>query len=193
MTLLEKVAASPLNYRATLIVDPVAAVAFAYYGAVTYSGTVVAAVACVVAGFMAWGFLEYLLHRWVLHGVLRSPRREHAKHHGQPKATISTPVLVIPIGATIIFAALAFVLPTGVAALLTFGIYAGYNYFAIVHHLLHHCPDALARSRYFEAQLRSHEAHHRNPDLHFGISSGLWDRLFGTFLQHEQVVMKQTR
>jgi len=30
------------------------------------------------------------------------------------------------------------VLPAGVAALLVFGLYAGYDYFALVHHWQHH-------------------------------------------------------
>jgi sterol desaturase/sphingolipid hydroxylase (fatty acid hydroxylase superfamily) len=193
MTLIERIATSPLNYRATLIADPLAALAFAIYGAAAYDGAVFSAIVFVVIGFMAWGLLEYALHRWLLHGVLAAPRREHAKHHGAPTAMVSTPLLVVPIGAFVIYLTLALLLQSGVAALITFGIYAGYNYFAIVHHLLHHRHDALARSRWFEAQVRLHDAHHLRPDLHFGISSGLWDRLFGTFPQDEQVVMKQSR
>jgi cyclopropane-fatty-acyl-phospholipid synthase len=193
MTLLERVATSPLNYRATFVVDPLAALAFAYYGAIRHREPVAAAIAYVVAGFLIWGLLEYLLHRFVLHGVLDAPRREHAKHHAEPKAEISTPLLVIPIGALLIDLFLSLFLGEGAAALLTCGIYAGYNYFAIVHHLLHHHAHALSRSRWFEAQVRFHEAHHRHPGRHFGISSALWDRLFRTFLQHEQVVVKQPR
>ncbi len=193
MTLIERVATSPLNYRATLVLDPVLALAFAFYGVAAYRGMLLPAVACVVIGFMAWGFLEYLLHRWLLHGVLVAPRREHAKHHSAPSATVSTPFVVIPMGAAAICGGLALLLPSGVAALITFGVYAGYNYFAIVHHLLHHRPEALERSRWFAAHVRFHDAHHRRPDLHFGISSALWDRLFGTFAQDQQVVVKQPR
>ena len=41
-------------------------------------------------------------------------------------------------GALAIWGLLGLVLPTEVAALLVFGLYAGYNYFALVHHLQHH-------------------------------------------------------
>lgn len=193
MTLLERIATSSLNYRATFVADPLAALGFAYYGAISFEGPLAAAMACVAAGFLLWGFLEYVLHRFLLHGVLEAPRREHAKHHGQPKAEIGTPLLVIPIGALAIHLGCTVFLDSGAAALITCGIYAGYNYFAVVHHLLHHRPEALSRARWFEAQVRFHELHHRHPNHHFGISSALWDRLFGTFLQHEQVVMKQSR
>ena len=180
-SLLEQVACSPINYWATLVTDVLAAFAFAWFGATRYSGSWIIAVVIVVGGMIGWGFIEYLLHRWVLHGIFLAIRREHGRHHGQPQAPISTPWLVIPICATATCAALSLAMPLGAAALLTFGIYAGYNYFAIVHHLLHHRPATLARSRYFEVHLRLHEIHHREPDVHFGISNSVWDRLFGTF------------
>jgi sterol desaturase/sphingolipid hydroxylase (fatty acid hydroxylase superfamily) len=193
MTLLERVATSPLNYRATFVVDPLAALAFGYYGAIAHHGPRTAAIAYVATGILLWGFLEYLLHRFVLHGALDAPRREHAKHHVESKAEISTPLLVIPIGALLIDLFLSLFLRESAAALLTCGIYAGYNYFAIVHHLLHHHADALSRVPWFGAQVRFHVAHHRHPGHHYGISSALWDRLFGTFLQDDQVVVKQPR
>jgi hypothetical protein len=37
-------------------------------------------------------------------------------------------------GALAIWGLLGLVLPAGVAALLVFGLYAGYNYFSLVHH-----------------------------------------------------------
>jgi len=191
MTLIERVSTSSLNYKATLILDPLLALGFGAYGLLTYNGFIAAVPLLISAGFLLWGLLEYLLHRWLLHGVLAAPRREHAKHHSKPTALVSTPFFVVPTGAFVIYGSLALLLPNAVAALITFGVYAGYNYFAVVHHLLHHRPEALERSRWFEAQLRLHEEHHRRPDMYFGISSALWDRLFGTFAQDEQVVMKQ--
>jgi cyclopropane-fatty-acyl-phospholipid synthase len=193
MTLLERVASSPLNYRATLIADPIAAMGIGVYGVIAYNGLFTPALVAVIAGFLTWSFLEYVLHRWVLHGVFAGPRREHAKHHGSPKATISTPLLVIPIFAMAIYVSLSFVLSSGIAALYTFGIYVGYNYFAIIHHLLHHRPNALTRMRWFEDQARFHDEHHDHPRTRFGISSNFWDRLFRTSPEDDQIVMKQAR
>lgn len=180
-SLVERVACSPINYWATFVTDVLTAAIFAWLGARWYSGSLVAAAAIIVAGMLGWGLIEYLLHRWVLHGVVDVINREHSRHHGQPKATISTPLFVIPICAVLTWAALSLAISPGAAALLTFGIYVGYNYFAIVHHLLHHRPSTLARSRYFEVHLRLHEIHHRQPNVHFGISNSMWDRVFGTF------------
>ena len=180
-SLLERVACNPVNYWATLVTDVVGAAVFAWLGVRWYSGPWVTASVLIVAGMIGWGLLEYLLHRWVLHGRVPAIKREHGRHHGQPQATISTPLFVIPICAVLLCAALSLVISNGAAAILTFGFYVGYNYFAIVHHLLHHRPSTLARSRYFEVHLRLHEIHHREPNVHFGISNSMWDRVFGTF------------
>ena len=180
-SLLQRVACSPINYWAAMVTDVVAAAVLAWLGVVWYSGPPIVAVFLVLGGLLSWGFLEYLLHRWILHGIFSAIRKEHARHHGQPRAPISTPWLVIPACATLTCATLSIVMSPGAAALATFGVYVGYNYFAIVHHLLHHRPATLARLRYFEGQVNIHELHHREPQMHFGISYSMWDRLFGTF------------
>ena len=180
-SLLQRVACSPINYWAAMVTDVLAAAVLAWLGAVWYSGPPIVAVFLVLGGLLSWGFLEYLLHRWILHGIFSAIRKEHARHHGQPRAPISTPWLVIPACATLTCATLSIVMSPGAAALATFGVYVGYNYFAIVHHLLHHRPATLARLRYFEGQVNIHELHHREPQMHFGISYSMWDRLFGTF------------
>lgn len=180
-SLIARVSSSPINYWATLVTDALAAVAFGVLAAMQYSGSVLAVPLLVIAGFFLWGLFEYALHRWILHGMLTAPRREHARHHGDPEAPVSTPVMVMPILAVILWGALALVTSAGISAVLIFGVYAGYNYYAVVHHLQHHWPSALERSRFFGYRLHVHRIHHRDPGVDFGISSSLWDRVFGTF------------
>lgn len=180
-SLIARVASSRINYWATLVTDALAAVAFGIVAAMQYSGSIIVVPILLVVGFFLWGLFEYALHRWILHGMLTTPRREHARHHGDPEAPVSTPVLVIPFLATVLWGALAYVTSTGFAAVLVFGIYAGYNYYAVVHHLQHHWPSGLERSRFFGHRLRVHRIHHRDPGVDFGISSSIWDRVFGTF------------
>jgi cyclopropane-fatty-acyl-phospholipid synthase len=189
-SLIERVSGSRVNYWAAIVVDALAAIGFGAAGALWYFGPWTVAALVIVSGIIGWSLLEYSLHRWVLHGSFVAPRREHARHHGHPTATISTPALTMTLGAVALWGALALLLPRGTAALFVFGLYAGYNYFALVHHLQHHSPALLARLG-FERQLRLHELHHRRPGVHYGISSSLWDRLFGTFLQHDEIVVKQ--
>lgn len=179
--LLGRVTSSPFNYWATMIVDAIGAGAFAWFGMTRYRGPIAVGVLLVIAGFLAWTLCEYLLHRFCLHGWPVA-RREHAKHHHDTHALISTPLMAIPVAAVLVCAALSVPMSLGAAALVTFGLYAGYNYFVIVHHLQHFHPELLARSSFFERNLRLHELHHERPDMHFGISCSIWDRAFGSFL-----------
>jgi sterol desaturase/sphingolipid hydroxylase (fatty acid hydroxylase superfamily) len=179
--LLGRVTSSPINYWGTMVFDLIGAGAFAWYGMTRYQGPIAVGILLAVAGFLAWTLCEYLLHRFLLHGWPVA-RREHAKHHQDTHALISTPLLAIPLAALLVYTVLAAATSLGTAALVTFGLYAGYNYFVIVHHLQHFHPQLLARSSFFKRNLELHELHHERPDMHFGISCSIWDRAFRSFL-----------
>jgi sterol desaturase/sphingolipid hydroxylase (fatty acid hydroxylase superfamily) len=147
---------SPANYWSTMLGDMAAALAFLAFGIHRFSGHIVVACGLVVVGFFFSGLFEYAMHRWVLHGPPSMARRGHAQHHAEPTALVSTPLFV-------------------------FGLYAGYNYFALIHHLQHHASKDLARVSYWRQQERHHHLHHHRHGVNFGISTTLWDRLFGTF------------
>ena len=172
---------SAVNYWAAMLSDLAATLVFLALGLHRFSGPWVAAGGVVIAGFMSAGLLEYVLHRWVLHGPPSRAKRGHAQHHAEPRALISTPLFVILTAALAIWGLLGVVLPAGLAALLVFGLYAGYNYFALVHHWEHHRGQDRACVTYWRGLERLHHLHHRRPVVNFGISTTMWDRLFGTF------------
>lgn len=190
-SLIDRVTSSPINYWASMITDVCGAAVFAYFGTRWYSGSLGGAVAAVIGGFITWTLIEYLLHRWLLHGALAIPRREHMEHHRDPRAMVSTPVPTIALLWLLLWALLSTVLPRGTAALLVFGVYAGYNHFAMVHHLQHHYGALLARSPLHAKSFRLHALHHRRPDMLFGITTLFWDRVLGTFLEDDEVVTKR--
>ena len=178
---LDRIVCSSANYWAAMLSDLAAAVAFLALGLNRFSGPWVVAGGVVIAGFMSSGLLEYVLHRWVLHGSVSMVTRGHAQHHEEPRALISTPLFVIMTGALATWGLLGLVLSAGVASLLVFGLYAGYNYFALVHHLQHHHGKDLACLAYLRRRERLHHLHHRRQVVNFGISTTMWDHLFGTF------------
>jgi hypothetical protein len=51
------------------------------------------------------------------------------------------------------------------------GLYAGYNYFALVHHLQHHRGKDLAGVAYLRRLERLHVLHHHRQVVNFGIST----------------------
>jgi len=198
--LLERVAASPINYWATFVTDLVVAASFAWFGATRHPGSAFGAAAFVLLGIAGWPLLEYSLHRWLLHGKLSAAfRKEHARHHAYPRETAGTPWLASTSLGIVFWACLAFVLSGSAAALFMSGIYAGYIYFVIVHRMQHYHPEVMGRWRLFGRQLRMHELHHAQPDMHFGITTSIWDHILGTFrgrsrlLEHDEVVMEQPR
>jgi sterol desaturase/sphingolipid hydroxylase (fatty acid hydroxylase superfamily) len=178
---LDRIVSSSANYWAAMLSDLAAALAFLALGLNRFSGPWVVAGGVVIAGFISSGLLEYVLHRWVLHGPPSMAKRGHAQHHAEPRALISTPLFVIMTGALVIWGLLDLVLQAGAAALLVFGLYARYNYFALVHHWQHHRGTDLAGVAYLRRLERLHHLHHHRQVVNFGISTTMWDRLFGTF------------
>jgi sterol desaturase/sphingolipid hydroxylase (fatty acid hydroxylase superfamily) len=178
---LDRIVYSSSNYWVAMLCDLAAALAFLALGLHRLSGSRVVAGGVVIVGFMSSGLLEYVLHRWVLHGPLSMASRGHAQHHAEPRTLISTPLFVIMTGALAVWGLLGLVLPAGIAALLVFGLYAGYNYFALVHHWQHHRGKDLACVAYLRRLERLHHVHQHRQVVNFGISTMMWDRLFGTF------------
>jgi sterol desaturase/sphingolipid hydroxylase (fatty acid hydroxylase superfamily) len=178
---LERIIDSPANYWLAMVSDVVWALGFLVVGWTVYAGPALIAVTAVVAGFVVWRLLEYVTHRWVLHGPPSLFKRSHARHHGDTHALISTPFLVIFGAALVIRSLVGLVLPSGVATLSVFGLYAGYNYFSILHYFQHRHGATTACVGYWRKLLEIHESHHRHTLVNFGITTTIWDRLFGTF------------
>jgi sterol desaturase/sphingolipid hydroxylase (fatty acid hydroxylase superfamily) len=170
-----------INYYVAMISDLIAALAFLGFGIHRLSGSMSAAGAVVLLGFLSFGFLEYSMHRWVLHGLRSAARRGHGQHHARPAALIAMPAFVAVGVAFGIWELLSLVCPSASAALFVFGLYAGYNYFALFHHWMHHRRSASGRDSYWRRLDRSHHVHHQCPNVNFGVSTRIWDRIFGTF------------
>jgi 4-hydroxysphinganine ceramide fatty acyl 2-hydroxylase len=177
----ERMIYSAANYWLVLASDLVAALAFLVAGIRRFSGSIVVAGASVIVAFIAWGFVEYAFHRWVLHGRPSIARRGHARHHADDTALIGLPFLAAVTVACTICAILALVFTVGVACLLVFGFYARYNYYVLVHHLLHHRDKDLADVACLARLGRAHRIHHDRHVVNYGVSTTIWDRLLGTF------------
>lgn len=170
---------SPTNYYLVLVLDLLGALCFLVIGFQAPLNVAVRAVA-IGTGFMTWGLLEYVIHRWVGHGPPSIARRGHAEHHADQTARIASPMFMIVSGASVIWAALVPIVGAGPAALFVGGAYVGYNHYAIVHHLMHH-HGGLVRRIGFQRIERWHRIHHARQDVNFGVTLTLWDRVFGTY------------
>ncbi|MDP9124423.1 MAG: sterol desaturase family protein [Pseudomonadota bacterium] len=133
----------------------------------------------IAAGLVAWSLIEYLFHRFLLHGM--SPFREwHALHHARPTARIASPTLFSAALIAGLVALPAWLMWGGwPACALTLGVTFGYYAYAITHHATHHWRAAGPWAR---GRKRWHAAHHHANDAArcFGVTSGIWDVVFRT-------------
>ncbi len=143
-----------------------------------------------VLGLGLWTLAEYLLHRFLFHFRPRSPRQErlaflfHGVHHAQPRSKtrlVMPPAVSIPLAALfygLFWAATTLLGAGGWLAPLFGGFLAGYLAYDMTHYSLHH---AAIRSGYL-ARIRGHHMRHhgQTPNQRFGVTSDVWDRVFGT-------------
>ena len=134
--------------------------------------------AFVLAGLAGWSLIEYLLHRFVLHGV-QPFQGWHAEHHQRPTALICAPtILSAALILTLVFLPTLLVSNLWRACALTLGVLAGYLAYAVVHHATHHWR---ADNAWLRQRKRWHALHHHAHAPHcFGVTSGFWDRVFGS-------------
>jgi cyclopropane-fatty-acyl-phospholipid synthase len=131
-----------------------------------------------LVGGGVWSVMEYLLHRFVLHG-LQPFQSWHCEHHKRPSALIGTPVLVsVPLFGFLV--ALPAIWATGVwhGMALTLGVLGGYLVYSMVHHALHHHK---LKHVWWQRRMLGHARHHHSKvPCCYGVTSGLWDNLLRT-------------
>ena len=136
--------------------------------------------AAAIAGAGGWTLIEYLLHRFVLH---RMPliAALHREHHAAPRAYLSTPTWAsLPVLAGVFFVPMWRLFSLNAAFGAISGLIAGWLWYGVVHHVIHfRRPRRLASA--LRAASHRHLLHH-SPYLsgNFGVTTSLWDYLFGT-------------
>jgi sterol desaturase/sphingolipid hydroxylase (fatty acid hydroxylase superfamily) len=130
-----------------------------------------------VAGAFIWTLAEYWIHRTLYHhapwfSVL------HDRHHETPGAYIGAPSFLSS-GTVVFFGYAPFFLFWPVFANgFVSGVLVGYAAYMAVHHATHHWP-LKPGDWLYSARVR-HLGHHYHDDIHFGVVTGFWDRVFGT-------------
>ncbi|KAI5120903.1 hypothetical protein M0805_003003 [Coniferiporia weirii] len=154
------------------------------------SASLVRTLACFALGNVIWTLLEYGLHRFLFHIDFYLPDHPmaillhfllHGIHHYVPMDRLR---LVMP---PLLFAALSLpftrlayaLFPTPVANGIISGSYTFYIFYDCMHYALHHT----ALPAYLREMKKYHLAHHyKNFELGFGVTSKIWDVVFGTAL-----------
>jgi hypothetical protein len=132
------------------------------------------------AGLVWWTLLEYLLHRFAFHGRVAGLGRRHLAHHADLQsrdlALASPPAVGLGLaGHAALFLGLLGPVPGGAALA---GVTAGYAAYEAIHLAVHR---PRPRSRLLRHLRRHHLLHHgARPHARFGVTTDLWDRVFGT-------------
>ena len=145
----------------------------------------------VLLGAFIWTLTEYVVHRFVFHYHARTPGLQkiffmfHGVHHHQPQCktrlvmppAVSIPMAVLFYGIFYLAVGQLLGAPSWVPALFA-GFILGYLVYDMIHYATHHFP---MRSGYLRYLKRYHMQHHfKTPERRFGVSSPLWDKVFGT-------------
>jgi len=136
-------------------------------------------------GLAVWTLLEYVIHRYAFHYEPGSKIGKqlhfivHGVHHDYPndaKRLVMPPVVSVPL-AIIFYGVFVFLFGTAAPAVWA-GLVAGYLCYDSIHYAIHHFPMG---GRIF-SRLKQHHLRHHYQDDHagYGVSSPLWDYVFGT-------------
>lgn len=138
-------------------------------------------IASALAGLLLWTLLEYLLHRFVFHARVLGERlgREHLHHHAAvnwfapwwTKLLLAAPILGALAGAGAL-------LVGAPGAALAGGTLLGWLVYEWLHRRIHVAAPRSAYARWARAHHLSH--HFGRPHRNHGVSTPLWDWVFGT-------------
>lgn len=144
------------------------------------------------SGFVAWTWIEYEVHRHILHGrfpdgpgVVQHFLHEnfdhlHWEHHARPwdgdhvNGTLEDTGFFIAL-----FLAVSLAVPSWTVSMLIAGIMQAYVIEEWVHHSVHFCG---FRSKYFRYIKRHHLYHHspQGAEAGYGLTNGFWDVVYRT-------------
>lgn len=140
-------------------------------------------------GFLVWTFVEYAMHNFNGHQMKGRTNfsKDHLKHHAEEgyfapvSAKILRACLIIPA----VYLAVLILVPWQFALAFTVAFLAGHVLYEVVHYRLHFY---VPRNAYMQWAAKHHFAHHFNcPKHNHGVTTSLWDHVFGTYRRVEEV------
>jgi sterol desaturase/sphingolipid hydroxylase (fatty acid hydroxylase superfamily) len=144
-----------------------------------------------IVGALVFTLVEYIVHRYIFHISTDTPAKEkfqytaHGVHHEFPKdkdRLAMPPILSITLSTILLFL-FRLIMGDFVFAFLP-GFLVGYAAYLSVHYMVHAYQPP---KNFFKILWVNHGIHHyKNGEVVFGVSSPLWDYIFGTMPKAER-------
>lgn len=161
-----------------------------YWYVSNYSQSLTTTAAIFFGGYLFWTLFEYLMHRYIFHFISDSPVAKrfhylvHGVHHEYPRdhERLFMPPVPGLLILSVIFS-LQYLLLGHYTFIFLPGMLVGYLTYAFIHYSMHRFqPPKNLRFLW-----KHHNMHHfKYTDRAFGVSSPLWDYIFGTMPPREQ-------
>jgi len=156
---------------------------YAGYRAASNGVTVLGAAGLFALGVFLWTFAEYTLHRFVFHYTGPRPWQRRMFF------VLHTDRLVMPLGASIplgvvFYALFRLVIGQVLVDPLFVGFGLGYLAYDGSHYAVHHFRMGSGWGRWLKRYHMIH--HHTGADARYGVSSPLWDWVFGTLSERSK-------
>lgn len=189
--ILEKL--SRTHIAVPLVIFAVYSGALLYWNITHTSLSILQTLGLFLFGALSFSWVEYMVHRHVFHMKTFSDARAklqytmHGVHHEFPKdkdRLAMPPLLSITI-ATILLLIFRVVLGDMVFAFLP-GFLVGYALYLAIHYMVHAYQPP---KNFLKALWVNHGVHHyKDGEIVFGVSSPLWDYIYGTMREHKKEV-----
>lgn len=177
------------SLRQNVIVYGTLIAALIYYALAVVGIPVFEFIGLFVFALFFWTFAEYILHRYLFHWISENKFVKrfhfvmHGSHHLYPR---DKERLLMPPVPGLIMASALFLIFFSIFSLFNLadytwaffpGFFLGYLLYSFVHRATH----VAKPPKKFKYIWKHHSLHHfKYPDKAFGVSTTLWDRVFGT-------------
>jgi sterol desaturase/sphingolipid hydroxylase (fatty acid hydroxylase superfamily) len=160
-------------------------IGFPYYAITRIGMTPLYAFLILLGGMFFWTFFEYIAHRFIFHWISENENTKrlvyilHGNHHEYPRdreRLFMPPVPSLMISSLLF--GIMFMLMQYYAIVFFPGFIFGYLLYASMHYAIHAWNPPF---KWMKPLWRNHHLHHyKDEEKGFGVSTTLWDRLFGT-------------
>ena len=156
-----------------------------YYSVTNIDFSEITVILLFLGGIFFWTFFEYMIHRFVFHWVSDNSRIQrvsyilHGNHHEFPR---DRQRLFMPPVPSLILASLIFLLMYAAMGNNVFSFFPGFMLGYLMYGSMHYAIHAWNPPyKWMKPIWRNHHLHHyKSDEKGFGVSSHVWDNVFGT-------------